>query len=97
MLLAVLLALDAERILPTMLRSEARRLGLVDSVDGDSSLLSEMDAEADRGDRRPLDVVGLEFGSEPDLRLELERRFQSGDNLSIGEVGASVDMTISDM
>lgn len=92
-----MLAFDAERILPTMLRSEARRPGLAGSRGSDSSLLSERDVEAGRGDNNPLDVVGLEFVSEPDMRPELERRIQNGDNLSIGEVGESVDMTISDM
>lgn len=86
------LALEGERILLTMPRREGRRLW---RVERDSSLLLDVDAVL--GERRPSGAMNCESVSDNDFfLLDIERRIQDGDSLSMGEEG-SVDIISSDM
>lgn len=89
------LAFDGERSLFTIPRIEGRRPNLVERAERESSLL--LDADADRGERSPFDVVGLESASCAGIFFrEIERRIQDGDNRSIDD-GVSVGMMSSDI
>ncbi len=91
LVMLAMLAIDGERSLLIIPRTEGRR---PDLLERESSLL--LDPEVDRCWRPEADGC-LACASCTDCLLgEMDRRIQDGDNLSIAEMG-SVDMTSSDI
>jgi hypothetical protein len=91
-LLLAILALDEERSLLTISRTEPRRPDMLERGERDSSLLLRVGS----GARKPFAVVGLVSFCGDVERRDKGRRIQDGDSLSRAE-GLSVDMMSSDM